>query len=246
MIENRQIAVLSFYSFTTIDDLQYIHPRILLAGDKCAVKGTVLIAHEGFNGSVSGSLEQVKALVDKVIELTGAVDVNIKINYCYKHPFQKLKVKIKNEIIAMNVGELDINKLKGQYVETKDWDKFIARDDVVLIDTRNDNEVAEGSFAKALDPSTANFKQFPNWVEQNKQLLEGKKIAMFCTGGIRCEKSTAYLSTLGFKDVYHLRGGILQYLEDTANNAQAWHGTCVVFDDRRAVDQDLKPVVAGL
>lgn len=236
-----KIAVLSFYSFTNLENLEILLPKILLIGKKRRIRGTILLAPEGFNGSISGTKEEVNFLVDEIIKLTSAEDVNIKINYCDIHPFQKLKVKLKKEIIAMTVGDLDIANLKGEYIEPKDWDKFISQNNVVLVDTRNDYEVCVGTFKGAIDPKTETFKQFPKWVEQNKELLAGKKVAMFCTGGIRCEKSTAYLKTLGFNDVYHLKGGILQYLEVTHNRNRLWQGECFVFDDRRSVASDLSP-----
>jgi len=236
-----QIAVVSFYSFTQINDPKSLFPALLLTGKKNSVFGTIIIAKEGFNGTLSGSKEKVELLLNELIQLTEAKDVNIKINYCGTHPFQKLRIKFKPEIIAMAVGELDVNSLKGKYIETNDWDKFIEQPDVVVIDTRNDFEIDIGSFKGAIDPRTETFKQFPAWVEKNRQLLEGKKIAMCCTGGIRCEKSTAYLAMLGYNEIYHLKGGILQYLEDTQNKNNLWHGVCFVFDDRRAVDIDLSP-----
>ncbi|WP_367364465.1 rhodanese-like domain-containing protein [Candidatus Tisiphia endosymbiont of Nedyus quadrimaculatus] len=241
MNNDSKIAVLSFYSFTNLENLEILLPKILLIGKKRRIRGTILLAPEGFNGSISGTKEEVNFLVDEIIKLTSAEDVNIKINYCDIHPFQKLKVKLKKEIIAMTVGDIDIANLKGEYIEPKDWDKFISQNNVVLVDTRNDYEVCVGTFKGAIDPKTETFKQFPKWVEQNKELLAGKKVAMFCTGGIRCEKSTAYLKKLGFNDVYHLKGGILQYLEVTHNRNRLWQGECFVFDDRRAVASDLSP-----
>lgn len=237
MDNDSKIAVLSFYSFTNLENLEILLPKILLIGKKRRIRGTILLALEGFNGSISGTKEEVNFLIDEIIKLTSAEDVNIKINYCDIHPFQKLKVKLKKEIIAMTVGDLDIANLKGEYIEPKDWDKFISQNNVVLVDTRNDYEVCVGTFKGAIDPKTETFKQFPKWVEQNKELLAGKKVAMFCTGGIRCEKSTAYLKKLGFNDVYHLKGGILQYLEVTHNRNRLWQGECFVFDDRRAVSK---------
>ncbi len=241
MDNNVKISVLSFYSFTKLENLEVLLPKILYLGKKRGVRGTILLAPEGFNGSISGAKEQVNFLLDEIISLTLAEDVNIKINYCDIHPFQKLRIKLKKEIIAMAVGDIDIANLKGEYIEAKDWDKFISQNNVVVIDTRNDYEVCIGTFKGAIDPKTETFKQFPKWVEQNKDLLVGKKIAMYCTGGIRCEKSTAYLKKLGFNDVYHLKGGILQYLEDTHNHSNLWQGECFVFDDRRAVASDLSP-----
>lgn len=234
MNNDSKIAVLSFYSFTNLENLEILLPKILLIGKKRRIRGTILLAPEGFNGSISGTKEEVNFLVGEIIKLTSAEDVNIKINYCDIHPFQKLKVKLKKEIIAMAVGDIDIANLKGEYIEPKDWDKFISQNNVVLVDTRNDYEVCVGTFKGAIDPKTETFKQFPKWVEQNKELLAGKKVAMFCTGGIRCEKSTAYLKKLGFNDVYHLKGGILQYLEVTHNRNRLWQGECFVFDDRKS------------
>lgn len=241
MDDNLKISVLSFYSFTNIEDLESLLPKILYIGKRRMIRGTILIAKEGFNGSISGKEESVNFLVDEIKNLTLAKEINRKTNYCDKHPFQKLKVKIKQEIIAMAVGELDIENQKGEYIEPKDWDNFISQKDVVVVDTRNDYEITVGTFKNSIDPNTETFKQFPQWVENNKQLLAGKKVAMFCTGGVRCEKSTAYLKQVGFKDVYHLKGGILQYLEDTNNKNHLWQGECFVFDDRRAVTTDLSP-----
>lgn len=241
-MNNDLIAILSFYSFTNIENLEILWQKVLLHGKKKYVKGTILLAKEGFNGSISGTLENVRFLVDEIIKLTNTSEVNVKINYGRQHPFQKLKVRLKKEIIAMQADELNIENLRGDYIESKDWDSFITRNDVVTIDTRNDYEVEIGTFKGAINPKTDTFKQFPKWAEQNSLLLKGKKIAMFCTGGIRCEKSTAYLKNLGFEQVYHLKGGILQYLEDTKNANNLWQGKCFVFDDRRAVDSDLSPV----
>jgi UPF0176 protein len=236
-----KIAVLSFYSFIDIPEPDLLVPKILLIGKKKYIRGTILLAKEGFNGSISGSEENLHLLIHEIKKLTSATDVSVKVNYCNEHPFSKLKIKLKSEIVAMSVQDLDVNGLKGEYIDSKDWDEFIQRQDVVLIDTRNKYEVEIGTFEGAVDPKTNTFKEFPAWVENNKNLLEGKKIAMCCTGGIRCEKSTAYLKFLGFKEVYHLNGGILQYLEDTQNQNKMWKGECFVFDDRRAVDDFLAP-----
>lgn len=241
MNNNLEIAVLSFYCFTKVENCEFLQPRILYFGKRKRIKGTILLAEEGFNGSISGSKDEVNSLIDEIIKLTFAKNVTIKINYCDAHPFQKLKVKLKKEIITLAVGDLNIDEQKGEYIESADWDDFVSQENIVIIDTRNDYEVAVGSFKGAIDPKTESFRQFPQWVEANKQLLSGKKIAMYCTGGVRCEKSTAYLKNLGFNEVYHLKGGILQYLEDTKNYNNLWQGECFVFDDRRAVASDLSP-----
>jgi UPF0176 protein len=239
-LENK-IAIISFYSFVSIPEPEMLIPKILLVGKKKSVRGTILVAKEGFNGSLSADETSCRLLIDEVIKLTNAIDVNIKVNYCDIHPFHKLKVKVKPEIVALKYGDIDVTNLKGEYVEPKDWDEFISRDDVVLVDTRNDYEVEVGTFECAINPLTETFRELPQWVEANKSLFEGKKIAMCCTGGIRCEKSTAFMKSLGYKDVYHLKGGILQYLEDTNNSNGKWKGDCFVFDDRRAVDDGLAP-----
>jgi UPF0176 protein len=243
MQDNTQIAVVSFYSFVDIAEPEILLPKIVLFGKKKYVRGTILIASEGFNGSISGTKESADLLVEEIVKLSLAKEVNIKTNYCDKHPFQKLMVKLKKEIIAMKVENLVVDELKGEYVEASQWDNFISQEDVVLVDTRNDYEVSVGTFSKAINPGIETFRQFPAWVEANKKDLVGKKVAMYCTGGIRCEKSTSYLRKLGFTEIYHLKGGILQYLEETGNRNNLWQGKCFVFDDRRAVNNDLSPAI---
>lgn len=238
---SEEIAVLSFYSFTNIQNIQKLQPQILQIAKRKYVKGTVLIANEGFNGTVSGSEANVRFLINEIKNITSAKDISIKVNYCEKQPFSKIKVKLKKEIVALKFGDLDIEKLKGKYVNSKDWDEFIKKDDVITIDTRNNYEVKVGTFKGAINPNTENFSDFPKWTKDNLDSLKGKKVAMFCTGGIRCEKSTALLKNFGIKDVYHLNGGILQYLEDTKNAKGTWKGECFVFDDRGAVSSDLSP-----
>ena len=240
MTENN-IAVISFYSFVQVSEPEMLIPKLLLIGKKKSIYGTILVATEGFNGSLSGDEDNCRLVIDELIKLTGADDVSIKVNYCDTQPFHKMKVKLKPEIVALGIGKMDVQHLKGEYIETKDWDEFISRKDVILVDTRNDYEVEIGTFDGAINPYTETFKQLPEWVQNNKKLFEGKKIAMCCTGGIRCEKSTALMKMMGFEDVYHLKGGIFQYLEDTKNTNKKWKGDCFVFDDRRAVDDALAP-----
>ena len=238
-----EVAVISFYSFCDMPDLEILLPKLLHVAKRKSVRGTIIISQEGFNGSISGAEENLNIMLDELINLTNAPkeEVSIKVNYCNKQPFSKIKVKIKNEIVALKSRDIDVNQKKGEYIETHDWDEFISRDDVVLIDTRNDYEIKIGTFRGAVDPLTDSFRDLPEWAEKNKEFLEGKKIAMCCTGGIRCEKSTAYMKEIGYENVYHLKGGILQYLEDTGNVSGMWKGKCFVFDDRGAVDDDLKP-----
>ncbi|PCJ29736.1 MAG: hypothetical protein COA94_00530 [Rickettsiales bacterium] len=235
------IAVLSFYSFVNMESPEIMQQKILLLAKKKCIKGTVLVAHEGFNGSISGEEEKLHWLIAEIAKITGADDVSSKVNYCAEQPFSKMKVKIKKEIVALKFGDLDVENLKGDYIESADWSEFIKRSDVVTVDTRNDYEVKVGTFKGAIDPKTEVFSQMPQWTKDNMGLLKDKKVAMFCTGGIRCEKSTALLKDLGVSEVYHLKGGILQYLEDTKNESGAWQGECFVFDDRGAVSANLSP-----
>lgn len=241
MDDSLKIAILSFYSFIDIEEPEFFIPKLLLIGKRKYLRGTILVSPEGFNGSISGSYENVNLLLSEIKALTNATDVSVKINYSDVHPFQKLKIKLKKEIVSLGVGHLDVNALKGQYIEPKDWDAFITRDDLVLIDTRNNYEVEVGTFKSAINPGTDTFRQFPSWIQENKHLLENKKIAMFCTGGIRCDKSTSLLKSMGYEEIYHLKGGVLQYLEDVQNSNNLWQGECFVFDDRRAVRDDLTP-----
>ncbi len=236
-----QVAILSFYTFTNISNPEILQPQILLRAKKKFIYGTVLVAPEGLNGSISGKEEDLHYLIEEMRKLTNAGEISVKVNYCDKQPFTKVKVKLKKEIVALKYGDLDVENLKGEYIETKDWTEFISRDDVITIDTRNDYEVKVGTFEGAIDPKTETFREFPEWTEKNLDILKDKKVAMFCTGGIRCEKSTALLKDMGLNEVFHLKGGILQYLEDTKNASNAWKGECFVFDDRGAVSPDLSP-----
>lgn len=236
-----KIAIISFYSFIDIAEPELLIPKLLYLSKKKSVKGTILLSEEGFNGSLSGEEEFVNLVIDELVNLSNAIDVSRKTNYSDTQPFTKIKVKVKEEIVSMKAGRIDVNGKKGKYIDSKNWDDFISRDDVILIDTRNDYEVQVGTFEGAINPHTETFREFPKWTEENKDLLVGKKIAMCCTGGIRCEKSTAYLKQLGYEEVYHLQGGILQYLEDTKNQSGKWQGECFVFDDRGAVTDSLNP-----
>lgn len=253
--------IASFYSFIKIQDPKQIIDKIKWKCKKEDVNGTILLAKEGFNGSLcashKGTVQDILSFVIKLCHDNLAVDdtysedefnrlsklscLSLKYNHADKKPLYKLKIKEKPEIVSLGVGDIDVAALKGEYIKPSDWDEFIARKDVVLIDTRNDYEIEMGSFKSAVNPKTETFKQFPDWAAQNADMLKGKKIAMCCTGGIRCEKSTAFMKQLGYNDVYHLEGGILQYLEEVKHNDMTWEGDCFVFDDRVAVDKSLKP-----
>ena len=239
MLNDSGLQLWSFYCFTSVAQPAMIIPKLLLIAKKKLIKGTILLANEGFNGSIAGESQDLQLLLDKLIELTNAQGINIKYNTCSLNAFSKFKIKVKKEIVTFGVSDLDVNNLKGEYIKPSQWYEFAQRPDVVLIDTRNNYEVEQGTFANAINPQIDNFRDLPQWLDKNLPHFKEKKVAMFCTGGIRCEKSTAYLKKMGHDKVYHLEGGILQYFEDTKNQNQFWSGGCFVFDDRRYVNEDL-------
>lgn len=208
------------------------------------MKGTLLIAHEGINGTIAGADEALGAVLADIRALPGCAAIEIKESRAAAMPFHRMKVRIKREIVTM--GQPDIDPLDtGHYIAPQDWNALIERPDVVLIDTRNDYEVAVGSFAGAIDPHTASFRDFPAWFRDRREGLLGSgpvpKVAMFCTGGIRCEKATAFLKSEGVEEVYHLEGGILKYLETVPAEESRWEGECFVFDERVSVTHGLEP-----
>lgn len=232
------IVITTFYHFKNLPNYEEIKPLMLEFCKNLGLKGTILLAHEGINSTISGSREAVNSLYDYLRNELGIENLVYKESYDEFQPFKKMKVNLKKEIVALGIDNLDTENLKGEYIEATKWDDFISREDVILIDTRNKYETLLGSFEKAIDPNTRTFRQFPRWVQDNmSDLNKEQKIAMFCTGGVRCEKSTAYLKSLGFKNVYHLEGGILKYFEDT--EAKKWHGSCFVFDERVALNKNL-------
>jgi UPF0176 protein len=205
------------------------------------MKGTILIASEGVNATVSAPKEVMEKFFYFLDQDHRFADMPYKESFADFHPFERMKVRLKKEIVRLAVDELDVSE-RGEYVRGEEWDKLISDPEVITIDTRNDYEVMMGTFEGAVDPKTDDFRSFPQWAAENLDPAKHKKVAMFCTGGIRCEKSTAYLKQQGFENVYHLEGGILQYLEDTQNKNGKWKGDCFVFDDRIAVNDHLEPV----
>jgi UPF0176 protein len=204
------------------------------------IKGTILIANEGINSTIASNRSSIDIFYKFVKNLFNE-EFKYKENYNNDIPFAKMKVKIKSEIVTIGMN-LDVNNNKGQYISPNNWDEFISRDDVLVIDTRNKYETSLGSFICAIDPKIDNFRQFPKWANDNKEIFKNKKIAMFCTGGIRCEKSTAFMKESGWNDIYHLEGGIIQYLNDTKNINKKWNGNCFVFDERAMIDDDLSSI----
>jgi UPF0176 protein len=234
-----EIRVAALYRFCRIDGPEAL--RKPLAAFCCGrgIKGTLLLAREGVNGTVAGSPDAIDALIERLHEIPGMAGLELKFGSASAMPFHRMKVRLKKEIVTMGVGAVDPVTDAGAYVEPRDWNALISDPDTIVIDTRNDYEVELGSFRGAVDPNTASFREFPGWVDSNRPSLEGRKVAMFCTGGIRCEKATAYVRSLGIADVFHLRGGILKYLETVPADESLWQGECFVFDERVSVTHGL-------
>lgn len=237
--EIQPIRVAALYKFARLDGCEAL--RAPLAAFCCArgIKGTLLLAHEGINGTVAGSEEAIAALIDHLQAIEGLAGIEVKYSGAADMPFHRMKVRLKREIVTMGVDNLDPATSAGTYVAPADWNALISDTATLVIDTRNAYEVSIGTFKGAVDPKTASFREFPAWIEQHREELEGRKVAMFCTGGIRCEKATAYVKSLGFKNVFHLQGGILKYLEQVPAEESLWQGECFVFDERVSVSHGL-------
>jgi len=233
--------VCALYKFVALENYQSIRQPLLGFMKQHDICGTLLLAHEGINGTVSGSRESIDQLLGWLEKQPGLDSIVVKESVSQDKPFKRTKVKLKKEIVTMGVEDIDPGKVVGTYVDPKDWNDLIKDPDVLLVDTRNDYEYAVGTFEHAINPNTESFREFPDYVKSHLSPQTHKKVAMFCTGGIRCEKSTAYLKQQGFEEVYHLKGGILKYLEEVPKEHTAWQGECFVFDDRVTVDHDLKP-----
>ncbi len=232
-------TIAALYHFTRFDDPAALKPDLLALCEAQGVKGTLLLAHEGVNGTIAGPRSGIDAVIAHLRDLPGCAGLEWKEAHSDTPPFPRMKVRIKREIVTMGQPHVDPATGTGHYVDPKAWNDLIAREDVAVIDTRNDYEVAIGTFDGAVDPKTKSFGEFPEWWAQNKHRFEGKKIAMFCTGGIRCEKSTNYLLGTGVEDVFHLKGGILKYLEEVPQPQSTWQGDCFVFDARVSVGHGL-------
>ncbi|GHD60592.1 oxygen-dependent tRNA uridine(34) hydroxylase TrhO [Jeongeupia chitinilytica] len=233
------IVVAALYKFVTLTDYVDLREPLLQCMLDHDVRGTLLLAEEGINGTVSGTRAAIDALLDWLRRDVRLADVDHKESYCDVQPFLRTKVKLKKEIVTLGVPGVDPNKRVGTYVEPQDWNALISDPEVLLIDTRNDYEVAIGTFEGAIDPKTESFREFPDYVRAHFDPARHKKVAMFCTGGIRCEKASSYMLGEGFEEVYHLKGGILKYLETVPQEETRWQGDCFVFDNRVTVRHDL-------
>ena len=238
--------VAAFYCFTPLKDLPAIRENLLEVARAHDLCGTTLLAPEGFNGTMAAPREPgggLDAYLAVLKPLAGNHAIELKHSSASERPFKRLKVRLKKEIVTMGVPAIDPNLTVGTYVEPKDWNRLIAGDDVVVVDTRNLYETSIGTFDGAIDPKTRSFREFPQWAEANRTLFEGKRVAMFCTGGIRCEKSTAFMKQIGHENVFHLKGGILKYLEEVPASESRFSGSCFVFDERVALEHGLVEAV---
>ena len=241
------VLVAAFYRFAALEALPALRCELLQLADAAGVRGTILLAGEGVNGTISGPDAGVQAVLERLRQVAGLEPLQAKFSRAGEQAFHRLKVRLKREIVSL--GQPDVQpylaSAVGTHVPPQQWDALIADPDTLVIDTRNAYEVAIGTFAGAIDPGTESFREFPQWVERELRPLveqrQPKAIAMFCTGGIRCEKATAYLQQQGFAGVHHLQGGILRYLEEIPEQGSSWRGECFVFDQRVAVNHRLEP-----
>ena len=233
--------VAALYHFARVESPEAWRDPLFDFCKQQGVKGTLLLAREGINGTIAGSEVGIRAVLAYLRNLPGLAALEHKESWAEAEPFLRMKVKLKKEIVTMGVAEIDPSQHAGIYVQPEDWNALISDPEVLLVDTRNEYEVRVGSFVGAVNPHIDKFTEFPEWIQSEENRQGKKKIAMFCTGGIRCEKSTAYLRQQGFEEVYHLKGGILKYLEEVPPEQSQWDGECFVFDERVTVGHGLVP-----
>lgn len=233
-------VVAALYKFAPLDDFAMMQKPLLDLCQKHGVKGTLLLAHEGINGTVAGTREGIDALLAHLTSSPLLADLEHKESFATDMPFYRMKVRLKKEIVTIGLPEVNPNVQVGTYVKPEAWNDIINDPDVIVLDTRNDYEVDVGSFKGAVNPNTKTFREFPEFVQKYLDPKKQKKVAMFCTGGIRCEKASSYMLAAGFEEVYHLQGGILKYLENVPEEESLWEGECFVFDQRVAVKHGLE------
>ena len=242
-----KLKVAAFYNFISIvdNDILLIKEELSELAHKEEIKGTILIASEGINGTVCGSGKAITQFIELLKLLLKISDINVKYSWTEKQAFRRFKARKKKEIVTIGLKHINPTKSVGKYIKASEWNEFLEDPESIIIDTRNEYEIKIGNFAGALNPHTSSFREFPAWVQKHlKPLIEENpslKIGMYCTGGIRCEKATSYLKEEGFTDVHHLEGGILKYLEDVPPDKSLWDGECFVFDQRVSLDHELSP-----
>ena len=236
------LLVATFYRFVRFDDPASLRDSVAAACERLDLRGTILLANEGINGTISGTRNSVLELLAILSRTPGLEDLAWKESSAERHPFGRMRVRIKKEIVTLGVDGVDPSKSAGTYVGPRDWNALISDPEVIVIDTRNDYEVEIGAFANAINPGIDAFGELTDWLREHYRPEDQPKVAMYCTGGIRCEKSTALLKDAGFEHVYHLEGGILKYLEEIPEEESLWNGSCFVFDDRVSVGHGLEVV----
>ena len=235
-----QIIVCAMYKFVALEDFEALREPLHKVMQNNDIRGTLLLAREGINGTVAGNREGIDTLLSWLQDDSRLNDIVYKESFDTSNPFHRTKVKLKKEIVTMGVEGIDPKQVVGTYVKPDEWNALISDPEVTLVDTRNDYEVQVGTFKGAINPDTETFREFPQYVKDHLNPDKNRKVAMFCTGGIRCEKSTAYLKEQGFDEVYHLEGGILKYLEEVPEQESLWQGECFVFDNRITVNHQLE------
>ena len=241
-----EVVIAALYKFVDIDDTEQLRKKLLERCKSLEIKGTFILSGEGINGTVAGVKESIDSIIDYLKADKRFEDIECKFSADEKIPFYRIKVKIKDELIPIGMEGVDPRKNVGKYVNPSDWNSLINDPETLVIDVRNDYEVEVGTFRGALNPRTQNFREFPEFVRENLNPNKYKKVAMYCTGGIRCEKASSFMLGEGFSDVYHLKGGILKYLEEVPAEESTWEGECFVFDNRTSVDHDLENGVYDL
>ena len=243
----KNYTICALYKFVSLPNYVSLKDPIHNKMKELQVFGTLLLAHEGINGTIASKDSNIKLFLKWLQNLESNLNpISYKLSYDDSQPFNRVKVKLKKEIVTMGVSTIDPKKTVGTYVKPQDWNQLISDPDVLLIDTRNDYEIELGTFENAVNPNTKTFREFPEYTKKHLDSKKHKKVAMFCTGGIRCEKSTAYLKEEGFEEVYHLEGGILKYLEEIPSKESMWQGDCYVFDGRVSVNHDLEKSIHDL
>lgn len=245
-ITSMPLTVATFYKFVALLDYADLQQPLKEACKAEDVKGTILLAKEGLNGTIAGSRESVDTVLAYIKSDERLSDIDIKESSASEPPFEKLKVRLKKEIVTIGLPEVSPTQQVGTYVPAAEWNEIILDPEVTVIDTRNNYEVGMGTFAKAQNPETETFNEFPDYAKESLDPDKNKKIAMFCTGGIRCEKASSYLISQGFEEVYHLKGGILKYLEEVPKEKSLWEGECFVFDERVAIKHGLETGSYGM
>ena len=232
-------VVVTFYKFVRLPDFAEKRDSLLSHCEAQGIRGTILLAAEGINGTIAGSRQAIDAVLSFLRSDPRLVDLEQKESYADSAPFDRMKVRLKKEIVTLGLPEIDPSDRVGTYVSPQEWNELISDPEVTIIDTRNEYEVSIGTFRGAKNPKTASFRQFPDYVRNHLDPNKQRKVALFCTGGIRCEKATSFMMAQGFQEVYHLKGGILKYLEEVPAEESLWQGECFVFDQRVAVREGL-------